>query len=357
MFDLQSLVRPNILALQPYSSARDEFKQTDQPLDNFVFLDANENSLGGATGTFSRYPDPLQRQLKAQIAQWRGVAANQIFLGNGSDEAIDLLFRIFCEPQADNVICCPPTYGMYEVAANINNVSLKKVNLSADYQLVTSKILAAIDQHTKLIFVCSPNNPTGNSIDLQSIITLLQNFKGIVVIDEAYIDFAATPSWLHQLKTYPNLMVLQTLSKAYGLAALRLGMAFASVEIVNYLNKVKPPYNINAETQRIALAALAKQNVVQGQVATIKTEREKLSQALSQLQQVEQVYPSEANFLLVRTKNADALYAALLTKQIVVRNRSKVALCENCLRITIGTPSENQKLIAVLQELEDVLLP
>ncbi len=354
MFSLQSLIRPNILALQPYSSARDEFKQDSNQiadLANFTFLDANENSLGSVIGNFHRYPDPLQQQLKKEIAQWRGVQPNQIFLGNGSDEAIDLLFRIFCEPQQDHVITLPPTYGMYEVAANINNVKIKKISLTADYQLDTNKILQAIDKQTKLIFVCTPNNPTANSIDPASIHTLLAQFQGLVVVDEAYIDFADSPSWVSKLSHYPNLVVIQTFSKAFGLAALRLGMAFASPEIIAYFNKVKPPYNINAETQRLALQVFAKKDQVQRQIATIKTEREKLRQALNFLPLVEKIYPSDANFLLVKVQNADNLYQKLIQQGIVVRNRSKVTLCEGCLRITVGTPEENKKLIESLKQM------
>lgn len=355
MFNLQNLIRPNILALQPYSSARDEFKQNDNAnainFADFTFLDANENSLGSVIGNFNRYPDPLQRNLKQAIATWRTVNENQIFLGNGSDEAIDLLFRIFCEPAKDNVIILPPTYGMYEVAANINNVATKKIKLTVDYQIDTEKVLQAIDANTKLIFVCSPNNPTANSIEKQRIEKLLQHFSGIVVIDEAYIDFSTTESWLGTLSKYPNLVILQTFSKAYGLAALRLGMAFSSPEIIAYFNKVKPPYNINAETQRLALQAFAHKTEVKKQVAILITEREKLSQHLQKLPFVLCVYPSDANFLLVKVKEADKLYQSLIVKQIVVRNRSKVALCEGCLRVTIGTKEENEKLLACLAEI------
>jgi histidinol-phosphate aminotransferase len=355
MFNLQNLIRPNILALQPYSSARDEFKQNDNPNANnfadFTFLDANENSLGSVIGNFNRYPDPLQRNLKQAIATGRTVNENQIFLGNGSDEAIDLLFRIFCEPAKDNVIILPPTYGMYEVAANINNVAIKKINLTLDYQIDTEKVLQAIDTNTKLIFVCSPNNPTANSIEKQSIEKLLQHFSGIVVIDEAYIDFSATESWLGSLSKYPSLVILQTFSKAYGLAALRLGMAFASPEIIAYFNKVKPPYNINAETQRLALQAFAHKTEIKNQIEILITEREKLSRDLAKLPFVLCVYPSDANFLLVKVKDAEKYYQNLIAKQIVVRNRSKVVLCEGCLRVTIGTREENEKLLACLVEI------
>lgn len=352
--NIANLVRNNIKNLQPYSSARDEFKQADktankiQEQEEFIFLDANENSFGSAIGNYNRYPDPLQKAVKQEIAKWRKVRSEQIFLGNGSDEAIDLLFRIFCEPKQDNVIVLPPTYGMYEVSANINNVALQKVNLTPDYQIDIAKVMAAITPQTKMIFVCSPNNPTANSIAIQSITYLLQHFKGIVVVDEAYIDFSATESWLKQLDQYNNLVVLQTFSKAFGLAALRLGMAFASEEIISYFNKVKPPYNVNAETQRLALQALQEKNKIESWVEVIIAEREKLVKTLANLPIVQEVYPSDANFLLVKIQKADEIYRYLIDNQIVVRNRSKVVLCDDCLRITVGTVEENENLVKVL---------
>jgi histidinol dehydrogenase len=351
-FNLTNLVRKNIQKLQAYSSARDEFKlaeqNTGEQTKEFIFLDANENSFGSAIGNYNRYPDPLQKSVKREIAKWRRVKEEQIFLGNGSDEAIDLLFRIFCEPKKDNVIILPPTYGMYEVSANINDVALRKVALTPDYQIDTDKILATIDQNTKLIFVCSPNNPTANSITKHSIAILLKNFHGIVVVDEAYIDFANTESYLQDLEKYPNLVVLQTFSKAFGLAALRLGMAFASENIMHYFNRIKPPYNVNAETQNLVLQALSHKNKIENWVQIIKEERNILAQKLANLPIVQKVYPSDANFLLVKIANADQVYAYLIRKQVVVRNRSKVELCENCLRITIGTTEENAKLIEIL---------
>lgn len=356
-YNLGNLVRKNIQNLQPYSSARDEFKQaTPKILQNsslgkkpqFTFLDANENSFGSAIGNYNRYPDPLQKAVKQEIVVWRKVAANQIFLGNGSDEAIDLLFRIFCEPQKDNVIILPPTYGMYEVSANINNVGLQKISLTPDYQIDTTKVLAAINPNTKIIFVCCPNNPTANSIDKNAIELLLQNFHGLVVVDEAYIDFSSAESWLRELDKYPNLVVLQTFSKAFGLAALRLGMAFASAEIIAYFNKVKPPYNVNVATQDLVLQALKETNKIESWVQDIIIARNILSEKLAKLSIVEKVYPSDANFLLVKIKNADQVYSDLITNQIVVRNRSKVILCEGCLRITVGTNIENDNLVSVL---------
>jgi histidinol-phosphate aminotransferase len=349
---IENLVRPTIKTLQPYSSARDEFKQDgNMPLDNFVFLDANENSYGSAIGNYNRYPDPQQKELKKAIAQLKKVQSNQIFLGNGSDEAIDLLFRIFCEPKEDNVIILPPTYGMYEVSANINNVAVRKVSLKPDFQLDTPAIFKQIDANTKIIFVCSPNNPTANLIDNESISALLEKFSGIVVVDEAYIDFSEAISWTQSLSKYPNLVVLQTFSKLWGLAALRLGMAFASPEIIAYLNKVKPPYNINAVTQALALSALQNNSQVESWKNTILAERDLLVKSLGELPQVEKIYPSDANFVLVKLQGADTIYKKLVDLQIVVRNRSKVTLCEDCLRITIGTPEENVLLINALKKL------
>lgn len=349
---IEKLVRPTIEALQPYSSARDEFKQDGGiALDDFVFLDANENSYGSAIGNYNRYPDPQQKELKKAIAQLKKVQPNQIFLGNGSDEAIDLLFRVFCEPKEDNVIILPPTYGMYEVSANINNVAIRKVSLTRDFQLDTPAIFKQIDANTKIIFVCSPNNPTANLIDNESIKTLLEKFSGIVVVDEAYIDFSDAISWTQSLSKYPNLVVLQTFSKLWGLAALRLGMAFASPTIIGYLNKVKPPYNINGVTQALALSALENANLVEGWKNTILEQRNILTNALATLPQVIKIYPSEANFVLVKIQNADIIYQKLVDLQIVVRNRSKVTLCEDCLRITIGTPEENILLINALKKL------
>ncbi|WDF68218.1 histidinol-phosphate transaminase [Sphingobacterium oryzagri] len=339
-FSLDALLRENIKKLVPYSSARDEFKG-----EASVLLDANENAFGSPySKNYHRYPDPLQHQLKEKLYQIKGVPTENIFLGNGSDEAIDLLFRAFCEPAKDNVIVVPPTYGMYEVSANINNVALKKVNLTADYQLDLDGIAAAIDAHTKLIFICSPNNPTGNSIRRQDIETILVNFDGIVVVDEAYINFSKLPSFTKDLVEFPNLVVLQTLSKAWGLAALRLGMAFASQEIIRVFNKIKPPYNINQATQEIVLEALQGVEQVNTWIKLLVEEREKLSASLAELDEVAAVTPSDANFILVKLIEPRALYNFLVDKGIIVRDRSKVELCEGCLRFTIGTPQENELL-------------
>lgn len=336
-FSLDAVLRDNIKKLLPYSSARDEFKG-----EASVLIDANENAFGSPLPkNYNRYPDPLQHQLKEKLYQIKGVPTDHIFLGNGSDEAIDILFRAFCEPGRDNVILVPPTYGMYEVSANINNVAYKKVNLTLDYQLDLDGIAGAIDSHTKLIFICSPNNPTGNSIRRQDIETILVNFDGIVVVDEAYINFSKLPSFTKDLAEFPNLVVLQTLSKAWGLAALRLGMAFASKEIISIFNKIKPPYNINQATQEIVLEALGGVDQVNDWIKIVVEERQKLSTLLSALEQVIRVTPSDANFILVKLIEPRTLYAFLVNKGIIVRDRSNVELCEGCLRITVGTPAEN----------------
>lgn len=345
MFNLEQLVRPNIRTLKPYSSARDEFKG-----DANVFLDANENSLGSPlVKWYNRYPDPLQLKVKEKIAFIKKVSVDQIFLGNGSDEAIDLLFRCFCEPGIDEVVIFPPTYGMYEVSANINNVKLNKVPLTSSFQLDLESLEQAIKPNTKIIWVCSPNNPTGNSIDREAIELILNNFDGIVVIDEAYINFSRQQSWLSDLQDYPNLVVLQTLSKAWGLAGIRLGMAFASKEIIAYFNKVKPPYNISEPVQELAVKALDEIGQVNDMIITLVNERQQLAAAFLQFEEVLEVYPSDANFLLVRFKDASAVYAYLVTQGIVVRDRSNVLLCEGCLRITIGTPLENKNLLESLR--------
>lgn len=343
-FSLNSLLRDNIRSLVPYSSARDEFKG-----EASVLLDANENAFGSPySQNYNRYPDPLQLQLKQKLAHIKGVPASHIFLGNGSDEAIDLLYRAFCQPGVDNVIIVPPTYGMYEVSANINDVALKRVNLTADYQLNLEGIAAAIDGHTKMIFVCSPNNPTGNSINRQDIETLLVNFNGLVIVDEAYINYAKQPSFTKELAEFPNLVILQTLSKAWGLAALRLGMAFGSQEVIAVLNKIKPPYNINQATQNIAIEALGNIDQVNEWIKLVVVEREKLSQALKQIAQVYHVTPSDANFILVKLDEPRLLYNYLVSKGIIVRDRSKVELCEGSLRLTVGTPEENQTLLETI---------
>lgn len=346
MFDLNNLTRENIRKLVPYSSARDEFSGEAK-----VFLDANENSLGSPLPKwYNRYPDPHQCKLKEAISKVKGIPAEHIFLGNGSDECIDLLYRCFCNPGKDNVIICPPTYGMYEVSANINDVSVKKALLTDDFQLDLIHLENLVDDHTKIIWICSPNNPTGNSLNRNDIEMLLNNFDGLVVIDEAYINFSKQRSFVQELTEYPNLVVMQTFSKAWGLAALRLGMAFASTEIISILNKVKPPYNINQATQELALKALEEVGQVNDMIHHLVDMRNALSEVFEQIPTVEKVYPSDANFILVKIGNARAVYEFLLTKGIVVRDRSNVKLCENCLRITVGTEDENTALIDAIHE-------
>lgn len=345
-FDLETLLRDNIKRLVPYSSARDEFKG-----EASVLLDANENAFGSPLEHhYNRYPDPLQHQVKSKLSPIKGVPTENIFLGNGSDEAIDILFRAFCKPGVDNVILVPPTYGMYEVSANINDVEARKVNLTNDYQLNLEGIAAAIDAHTKMIFICSPNNPTGNSINRQDIETILTNFDGLVIIDEAYVNFSKQRSFTQELAEFPNLVILQTLSKAWGLAALRLGMAFANKDIIHVFNKIKPPYNINQATQDLVLAALDNVETVNNWIKDTIVEREKLVEELKELQQVEHITPSDANFILVKLIDPRELYNYLVSLGIIVRDRSKVELCEGCLRITVGTSEENQKLLAAVKQ-------
>jgi histidinol-phosphate aminotransferase len=351
-FDLDKLVRDNIKNLTPYSSARHEFTGKAS-----VFLDANENAFGSpgnfpsgdAGGRFNRYPDPLQWQLKFQLARVKGVPAENIFIGNGSDEVVDLAYRIFCNPGTDNVIICPPTYGMYEVSANINDVAIKKVNLTPDFQLDVNGILAAVDANTKLLFICSPNNPTGNNMNREDVEVLLNNFPGIIIIDEAYINYSRQKTFIQELTEYPNLIVMQTLSKAWGLAALRLGLCYASMDIIDLLNKVKPPYNINEASQQLGLEALQDMDTVNGWIKQTVTEKQLLQQTLAQLSFVEKIYPSDANFILVKVNDANALYDYLAANEVIVRNRSKDVHCSNCLRITIGTPEENSILINLLK--------
>ncbi|MFB2119520.1 histidinol-phosphate transaminase [Parapedobacter sp. 2B3] len=343
-FDLTKLLRENIRQLTPYSSARDEFKG-----EASVLLDANENAFGSPLDRpFNRYPDPLQHQLKLKLSAIKGVPARNMFLGNGSDEAIDILFRAFCRPGIDNIILVPPTYGMYEVSANINDVAIKRVNLTADFQLDLEGIAEAIDANTRLIFLCSPNNPTGNSLHREDVETVLANFNGLVVVDEAYINYSRQKTFIQELTEYSNLVVLQTLSKAWGLAALRLGMAFASEEIIEVFNKIKPPYNINQATQELALSALDQIDQVNEWIKTTVAERDKLSESLRTFDFVTHVYPSDANFILAKTDNPRALYEYLVGESIIVRDRSKVELCAGCLRLTVGTPEENTMLIAAL---------
>jgi histidinol-phosphate aminotransferase len=346
MFNLNDLLRDNIRRLVPYSSARDEFKGQAS-----IFLDANENSLGSPlTKWYNRYPDPLQLKVKEKISAIKGVPVQNIFIGNGSDECIDLLIRAFCEPGIDNLMICPPTYGMYEVSANINNVAVKKVRLTPDFQLDLEAIASSIDDHTKIIFLCSPNNPTGNSLDRHDVETLLANYWGLVVVDEAYINFSRNRSFIQELAEYPNLVVMQTLSKAWGLAALRLGMAFASTDIINVLNKIKPPYNINQASQELALTALDNVEEVNEMIRELVEERNRLAAKLPALPIVKKVHPSDANFLLVQVTEPGPVYQYLLDRGIVVRDRSRVELCEGCLRITVGTPAENDALLKSMAE-------
>ncbi|HZK68490.1 MAG TPA: histidinol-phosphate transaminase [Paludibacter sp.] len=340
--NLDKLLRNNIRSLQPYSCARDEFKG-----EASVYMDANENPYNAP---FNRYPDPLQWEVKEQITRVKGVPAENIFLGNGSDEPIDLLFRAFCEPRIDNVVAIEPTYGMYKVSANINDVEYRKVLLDENFQFSADKLLDATNLYTKIIWLCSPNNPTGNSLDRNEIIKLLASFEGIVVLDEAYIDFASEGSFSEMLSNYPNLVILQTFSKAWGSAAIRLGMAFASTEIIAVLNKIKYPYNINILTQKQALSALKNDTQVKQWVKTLLTERAVLVDALQQLPIVQHIYPTDANFVLVRVDDANALYHYLVDKSIIVRNRNTVSLCLGCVRITVGTPEENRILLEELKK-------
>ena len=347
-FNLQELVRENIKKLTPYSSARHEFTGKAS-----VFLDANENAYGSPLADkFNRYPDPLQWKLKFQLARIKGVPAENIFIGNGSDEVIDLAYRIFCNPVKDNVIVCPPTYGMYEVSGNINDVAIRKVNLTEDFQLDVEGIMAAVDENTKLLFICSPNNPTGNNMNRSDVEVLLNNFPGIVIIDEAYINYSKQKTFIQELTEYPNLIVMQTLSKAWGLAALRLGLCYASMDIIDFFNKVKPPYNINEASQQLGLEALQNTDIVNEWITASVLQKELLLKEMGTFAFVEKLYPSDANFILVKVKDAAALYQYLSALEVVVRNRSKDPGCENCLRITIGTKEENELLIKLLKTYE-----
>ncbi len=345
MFNLDSLLRDNIRSLTPYSSARDEFKG-----EASVFIDANENSLGSPlTKWYNRYPDPHQWKVKEAISRIKGIPPQHIYLGNGSDECIDLLFRAFCVPGKDNVIINPPTYGMYEVSAAINDIEVRRATLLDDFQLDLVHLENLVDANTKIIWICSPNNPTANAINREDIEIVLNNFSGLVVVDEAYVNFSRHKSFIQELSDYPNLVVLQTLSKAWGLAGLRLGMAFASEAIIDVYNKVKPPYNIAQSTQDLVLKALDEVEQVNEMIRTLVVLRDRLAAELVSVPAVVKVYPSDANFLLVKTKDARGLYTQLLEKGIVVRDRSKVELCGECLRITVGTEEENRLLVAALR--------
>ena len=345
-FDLDKVVRPNIKTLKPYSSAKDEYTGEAK-----ILLDANENSLGSPlTKWYNRYPDPYQLKVKERLAFVKQISAKQIFLGNGSDECIDILFRTFCEPGKDNIIICPPTYPMYEVGANINDIQILKAPLLPDYQLNVAHIEQLVNERTKIIWICSPNNPTGNSLDRIDIETILNHFDGIVVVDEAYINFSKQKSFVQSLIDYPNLVVLQTLSKAWGLAGLRLGMCFASPEIIGYMNKVKAPYNINIVTQELALQALEEVGMVNDMIQHLVDMRIALSEVIASMPHVIKVFPSDTNFLFVKIPHARKLYEYLLTEGIIVRDRSSLELCEDSLRITVGTEQENTALVDAMYQ-------
>lgn len=345
IFNINNIVRESVKALKPYSSARDEYVSDGSTM---IFLDANENPFENGV---NRYPDPYQRSLKAVLSEQKGVSESNMLLGNGSDEVLDLIYRAFCEPNQDNIITLPPTYGMYKVLAGINAVENREVLLTSDFEPDVPAILSTVDEQTKLLFICSPNNPTGNSFKKEYVEKLLGSFNGLVVIDEAYIDFSEQESWLQSLKNYPNLIVTQTLSKAYGLAGIRLGICYASEEIIFILNKIKPPYNVNQLTQQKALQRVLNEDAVQQEVVQILEERSNLEQALQNLDFVKQLYPSDANFVLAKVDDADKRYQQLLDQHVVVRNRSTQPLCENTLRFTVGTPTENKALIAILKQL------
>lgn len=345
-FDLESIIRKNVKGLKPYSSARDEYVSDGSEM---VFLDANENPFDNGV---NRYPDPQQRSLKSVLAEQKNVGTNNLLLGNGSDEVLDLLFRAFCEPKIDNIITLPPTYGMYKVLASTNDVVNHEVMLTENFQPDVDGILKKVDEHTKMIFFCSPNNPTGNSFDDSAIMGLLTNFSGLVVIDEAYIDFSEKQSWITKLDDFPNLVVTQTLSKAYGLAGIRLGICVASEEIISVLNKIKPPYNVNELTQVHAIKRVSNTLRIKSEVTELLEQKKLLAGVLPKIGLVNKVYPSDANFLLVRVDNAEKRYEQLLQKGVVVRNRSNQPLCANCLRFTIGTPEENIKLVTALKSLK-----
>lgn len=345
MKPLQELTRPNIWALKPYSSARDEYSGAEAS----IFLDANENPYNTPN---NRYPDPLQKELKNLIAPVKKVLPSQLFLGNGSDEAIDLMYRAFCRPGVDNVVAIDPTYGMYQVCAEVNDVEYRKVQLDENFQFTADSLLAASDEHTKLIFLCSPNNPTGNNLCREEIIALLQRFEGLVIIDEAYADFSDAPSFLLDLEKYPNMVVLQTFSKAWGCAAIRLGMAFAHADIIGILNKIKYPYNVNKLTQQEAVRMMEQHYRVKEWVGSLLEERTRLVREFKKLPCCQHVYPTDANFFLTRVTDAKKIYDYLVSQGIIVRNRSNITLCKDCLRITIGTRPENDALLDALKKLK-----
>ena len=346
--NLESLVRENVKSMRPYSSARDEFSEIND--NDMVFLDANENPF--ETG-LNRYPDPHQRALKEVLSKMKNIPTENILVGNGSDEVLDLLFRAFCEPNVDNVITLPPTYGMYGVLANLNAIENKKIILNDDFQPNVNSILNRVNENTKMIFLCSPNNPTGNTFSIENVLRIVTEFNGLVIIDEAYIEFSDKPTWLKRINEFPNLVIVQTLSKAYGMAGLRLGLLFASPEIIEILEKIKPPYNVNIVSQNLAIEKLATSNYI-SEIEILKQEREKVMKELVRCKIVTEIFPSETNFILFRVDNATFQYNQFLENGIVVRNRSNDSLCRSCLRITIGTKEENEKVIELLKNLKNV---
>ena len=345
--EISKLLRPHLLNLTPYSSARDEFKG-----DAEVYLDANENAIGSTSmDKYRRYPDPYQNELKKRIGKIKHISPERIFLGNGSDEPIDLLMRAFCNPGKDSILINPPTYGMYEVSASINDVKIVKIPLQEGFVFNKEAVFDAIEPGVKMIFLCSPNNPSGNSIDRDEIFEIVEKFQGLVILDEAYIDFSSQPSMINELENHRNLIILQTFSKAWGLAALRLGMTFADPEIIDILNMIKPPYNISGATQDLALKALDNHHQMKAMVKEIHAQKKRLKSMLSELDTIQKIYPSDANFLLVKMENAHDIYVKLINQKVIVRDRSHVELCEDCLRITIGTEKENKKLVNQLKKI------
>lgn len=343
--NLQSILRPSIRNMKAYTSARDEFQNR---ADDLVFLDANENPY---SNNLNRYPDPQQRLLKHELSHLKTISTEQILIGNGSDEVLDLLIRACCEPNQNSILTMPPTYGMYGVLARLNTVENLEVPLTSEFQIDTKSVLNAVNSNTKMILICSPNNPSGNVLDNTAIEQIIIQFKGLVIIDEAYVDFSKHPSWLSRLDDFPNLVVTQTLSKAYGLAGIRLGICYASSKIISVLNKIKPPYNINILTQNAALKGILKQNIVKRQIEMILSERDILIHKLNQLHFVKTVFPSDSNFVLIRVDDANLRYRQLIQNNIIVRNRHGQLYCDNCLRITVGTPEDNLKLIQILNNL------
>lgn len=347
-FDVNNMLRPHLRKFKAYSSARTEYTGVEA-----IFLDANENPLGSASGEkLNRYPDPIQTQVKQKISEIKSIPTDQIFVGNGSDEAIDLLYRAFCEPGRDNIIICPPTYGMYETSAQLNNIAIQEVSLTRDYQLQTDLVLEAVNAHTKMIFICNPNNPTGNLLNNEDIVEIVEGFNGIVIIDEAYIDFAPQKSWIDKLAKYSNVVVLQTLSKAWGMAGIRLGMAFASKQIIDVLTAIKPPYNVSLLTQQAALSALKNKQLKDEMVEEILQQKARLHEEIAQFNYVKKLHPTDSNFILVQVEDPNDLYKYLIDNQVIVRNRHTTHLCEGTVRITIGSKEENDELLKWMKAYE-----